>query len=1488
MRSLVPVVLAVGLLSTAVLVAGEPTAIAATPAPIPLTSRASADARASAQARTDFGMLSRSFPALASAPSDASALAGAAPGTRVTSYLADNAARIDGPGGKAVVLATRPLRVLDAHGRSLPVDLTLERAADGMLVPRNAPFSLTLSGDPSDGFALGPDSAHALHVTPLSGAPDPVVTLQGNEVFADGTHQDGDTLLRPTTTGLESYEQLRGPDAPSVFAWRLDLRAGQRASLAARVLTVEQDGQAIVVVPEPIAYDADHALVPTVVRFDRNVLTVTVSPPANVAYPLVVDPVWESRYDWGTNPAAFGTEGWFAESPIDPLYTQAILTGPDGSGLNPGITIAPRTDTGAIFRTGDQAAFNWRSPGTTTIRAAHFRDVHEINDSARQTSRLGLFQGTPGGVQEVDDFFATDHVRDVPDVELDDAGTAHIAVVSMFTPPCTDGGTPPNRCIAIPPASDGGPNRTILQIGSVDLILDDNDLPTARASGSVRELAGTWSAASETQTVHGDFADAGSGVAGTALNVTRPGTAAPVVHDAVTACNPNHTRPGQGSNICPAAIGQDFGVDLGQLPEGQLQFDLAATDFAGNASDDSAGDSWDVFIDRTAPTIAASGPLRDAAGAWVDPADIAAGTRLMATDARAGVASITFDASDETGNQIVHDTTETCQSRGPIGAPCPTQAPVNVPIDPDTLPEGRLDLTATAADFAGNQSARASWSLHLDRTRPAARAEGDLVALQDQWTNRTAPIDLTLDGRDAGSGAKQLRLVAVNSDGRAVLKQVDVCGAADLDPTDGSCPHRVSRTVTVDPTELPDGKSTFEVEAVDLAGQISSTSQSWDAYVDHTPPPAPTGLAVVAKSLDTAAISWNRVVDSPDGSPAVSYQYLVKAGDQTIVNWTSTPYPTAVVPGLPPGADIEVLLRAQDASGNLSPVVKRQGALPRFLPDGPDSETSAHAAAVEQFVTYYAPYLFLDLGDGFYPISFYWVPRMLSPSGDVACVHNDSACVQRPIHLPLRGTQGAGEYLEYPARNDRAAQENLINHTLTDSGYGSFLPQSRAAMGYYLVSKADKQGSFVVQYWYFWTYNYFNESAAGFHIFDLDKHEGDLEHADIRFSRTGKPLTITMSRHETDQYKTFAWGRAPVSYVGPHPKVYAARGDHALYERCSSGLGFQLYHHDGPLPAWDHTCQGGAVIAVDPLQVTAKINNAAGTWACWQGKLGNHGPGAPIRQSLAPGVRALCSSQARSARRATTAQVTIPAATDPGLKCRSFESPPTERAGVTAVACDQQQVLDSLSGTAAPSLSWTLDADAKFQHYDGPPATASSDDPSAANRLRLVAHRAADPEIYVATVHDGRYTYVRFPPLHLDAGETLRLSAPSTRDWTLADTRGDTVAKADPHRQALPVPPAPHGPRPPQPVRLHIRPGARTSIVSWRVSGPTTRHVTFYVVTSPRRGHVATVVPVARVIGRGQRRFAVRIENRHLRGRLIHVVASRGANTRRSKAIPGR
>jgi len=333
-----------------------------------------------------------------------------------------------------------------------------------------------------------------------------------------------------------------------------------------------------------------------------------------------------------------------------------------------------------------------------------------------------------------------------------------------------------------------------------------------------------------------------------------------------------------------------------------------------------------VYVDRGAPTIAATGPLVDAAGAWTDPGEIAPKAHLAAHDDRSGIQRTELTATDQAGATVLDSVSQACAAAGPIGQPCPNDYANDVALNANALPEGTLAFAATATDHVGLTSAPQTWTLRLDRTPPVARAAGDLVALQDQWTNQTGPVATTLDGRDALSGVTRLDLVAVNDDGRRVIGSIDTCaGAADRDPTDGSCPHLASRMLTLNATDLPDGLNHFEVQAHDLAGHVSRPQDTWDTYIDHTPPPEPTGMVVTSNGTDSLAVHWNPVVDVPEGVAGVSYQYKVVDGGTASTEWTSTPYPTAIVPGLSPGVQYTIMVCATDRAKNLSKCTTRSG-----------------------------------------------------------------------------------------------------------------------------------------------------------------------------------------------------------------------------------------------------------------------------------------------------------------------------------------------------------------------------------------------------------------------------------------------------------------------------------------------------------------------------------------------------------------------------------
>ena len=260
---------------------------------------------------------------------------------------------------------------------------------------------------------------------------------------------------------------------------------------------------------------------------------------------------------------------------------------------------------------------------------------------------------------------------------------------------------------------------------------------------------------------------------------------------------------------------------------------------------------------------------------------------------------------------------DTCTPPGPITAPCDPGKATTFTVNPLQLSEGPITFSAVSRDLAGNNSQPVTWTVRLDRTPPAARASGDLLALTSQHTNSTTPTSVTLQGRDAASGVARLQLVASNSNGEKILADRDTCTSNDVDATDGACPHNPSVDVTIDPADLPDGSTTFIARAIDHASIRSVDNQDWDTYVDHTPPDPPDSISISQTSNTSVQVTWPTVVDQPLGSGNVSYEYLITAGGQPVGGWRPTTNPHAQVSDLPPGVTISVQVRAVDGAGNI-------------------------------------------------------------------------------------------------------------------------------------------------------------------------------------------------------------------------------------------------------------------------------------------------------------------------------------------------------------------------------------------------------------------------------------------------------------------------------------------------------------------------------------------------------------------------------------------
>jgi hypothetical protein len=291
-----------------------------------------------------------------------------------------------------------------------------------------------------------------------------------------------------------------------------------------------------------------------------------------------------------------------------------------------------------------------------------------------------------------------------------------------------------------------------------------------------------------------------------------------------------------------------------------------------------------------------------------------------------------------------------------------------------------------------------------------------------------------------------------------------------------------------------------------------------------------------------------------------------------------------------------------------------------------------------EFVRRYAPYIGQDRNDGFYPVRFNWVSLLRDGNGHETCLKAwNGACVPsgRRI-LPLTPDTGQGMSLDYPANDVRNKQEALIESTLARNhvARGPINRQTRVPAAYYYVGYG--RNSFVIQYWYFWTFNYFVLK----HLPDQDRHEGDLEHVDITFDAQGHPQLVTLSRHSPQDYGTMRWSAAPRQSGTRHVYVHSAHGDHGFYPACGK---FKLDPARGKaiigllpepirrkLSPSDITCAAGNdQVVTQPTTLMMNLASLTLDWSCWGGKLGSAGPAAPLIQSVAPLARPMCEQTAR-------------------------------------------------------------------------------------------------------------------------------------------------------------------------------------------------------------------------------------------------------------------
>lgn len=188
-----------------------------------------------------------------------------------------------------------PLRTEDAAGEKEAVNLELEHA-EGEVDPANPLVEVEIPTELGEGINL-PESNVGIELAGDSSQPSASV-VQGSATFYPNVAPDTDLAVAPTPTGVETFTQLRSAEAPRSQTFHLSLPAG--AGLKATPeggAEITQGGELLVAVPPPSAIDAEGNEVPVSLSVSGDAISLHVEPQPESAFPLLVDPVYES-YAW--------------------------------------------------------------------------------------------------------------------------------------------------------------------------------------------------------------------------------------------------------------------------------------------------------------------------------------------------------------------------------------------------------------------------------------------------------------------------------------------------------------------------------------------------------------------------------------------------------------------------------------------------------------------------------------------------------------------------------------------------------------------------------------------------------------------------------------------------------------------------------------------------------------------------------------------------------------------------------------------------------------------------------------------------------------------------------------------------------------------------------------------------------------------------------------------------------------------------------------
>lgn len=206
--------------------------------------------------------------------------------------------------------------------------------------------------------------------------------------------------------------------------------------------------------------------------------------------------------------------------------------------------------------------------------------------------------------------------------------------------------------------------------------------------------------------------------------------------------------------------------------------------------------------------------------------------------------------------------------------------------DDDALADGSHTFKVRAVDQLANRSSSGSLDFIVDTTLP------------------TTPSNITRTSADADNTPTFTWDAASDATSGVASYQVRI------DSGDFSDVGNVTTFTVADDDALADGSHTFEVKAVDSAGNMGLAG-SVDFSVDTTPPTTPTNITkTTPDSDDTPTFTWDAATDVTSG--VASYQVRIDSGDFTDVGNVTT----FTVESALRGGSHTFEVRAVDGAGN--------------------------------------------------------------------------------------------------------------------------------------------------------------------------------------------------------------------------------------------------------------------------------------------------------------------------------------------------------------------------------------------------------------------------------------------------------------------------------------------------------------------------------------------------------------------------------------------